>query len=319
MKKVIVTVGPSLLYRTPLHEVHSESYIYRINGAHGGLEEIEGHVRAIRRQVPEADILIDLPGNKVRTRGLETPIAFRRNIRFRLPSQCVNYPCFFKHLTRGTTVWANDSTYEFVVEEADEREITFVSSRDGILANNKGLHVRGIHQGLPFLFEKDKELIQLANTCKVAFVGLSFVRTADDIRLAKCLLSDQVGIISKVETLASIENLTSIFDQVEHILVDRGDLSTEIGLAKVPAYQDFVIGRAHFFNKRVFLATQVLKSMEERPLPTIAEIIDLYNTIKKGIYGIQLSEETAIGKYPKECLQAIRMVLDEINSETKSP
>jgi pyruvate kinase len=319
MKKIIVTVGPSLLYRTPLCEVHNENYIYRINGAHGDVAETEAHLLEIRRQLPQAAILIDLPGNKVRTANLESPIVLTPNAHFRLPSRCVNYPNFYRHLEKGMVAWANDSTYQLVVEEANEREITFLSRSEGLLQNNKGLHVRGIHHDFPFLFEKDRQLIELANRHRVSYLGLSFVRDAEDIKLAMRLVSGEIEIISKVETLASIQNLNSILEKIDHILLDRGDLSTEVGLAKVPAYQDFVIGRAHLFNKRVFLATQVLKNMEERPLPTIAEIIDLYNSIKKGIYGIQLSEETAIGKYPKECLEAIHMVFEEITCETKSP
>jgi pyruvate kinase len=319
MKKVIVTVGPSLLYRIPLGEVHDDKYIYRINGAHGSVADTETHLLEIKRQVPQAAILIDLPGNKIRTSNLESPLVFSSTAPFRLPSSCLNYPCFYRHLHKGMVAWANDSMYQFVVEAANEREITFLSKTDGTLGNNKGLHVRNIHAELPFLFEKDRQLIQLANRYHTDYIGLSFVRHAEDIKFARRLVADGIEIISKVETLASVQNLNLILENVEYILIDRGDLSTDVGLAKVPAYQDFIISRAHLYNKRVFLATQVLKTMEERPLPTIAEIIDLYTSIKKGIYGIQLSEETAIGKFPKECLETIRMVDDEIHCETKSP
>jgi len=166
-----------------------------------------------------------------------------------------------------------------------------------------------------FLFEKDKGLIELANKYNLAYIGLSFVRTKEDIVEAKKLITSDSIIISKVETLAAVKNLVEILTEVEYILIDRGDLSTEIGLVKVPAYQDYIIDKAVFHGKKVFLATQFLKSMELNPVPTIPEVIDLYNTLKKGIYGIQMSEETAVGKYPKLCLDTIAGLIDEINEE----
>ena len=95
-------------------------------------------------------------------------------------------------------------------------------------------------------------------------------------------------------------------------MVDRGDLSTEVGIEKIPAYQAHILNKALYFNKKVFLATQFLKNMEINPIPTIPEVIDLYNTLQMGIYGIQMSEETAVGKYPKECLEMIAKLMDEI-------
>ena len=103
-------------------------------------------------------------------------------------------------------------------------------------------------------------------------------------------------------------------EEIEFILIDRGDLSTEIGIEKIPAYQRFIVNKALFCNKKVFLATQFLKSMELNPIPTIPEVIDLYNTLSSGIYGVQMSEETAIGQHPKECLDIIIKLMDEIDS-----
>ncbi|MHC4744087.1 MAG: pyruvate kinase [Planctomycetota bacterium] len=315
MKKVIVTVGPSLFNDGELRGIHNDDYIYRVNGAHGGIEEIEGHIDLIREELPYAEILIDLPGNKVRTANLGKPVKLEKGKKFKLLSDQFNYGDFHKHLSSGDAVLADDSTLRFVVEEANEEGITFLSESDGFLLSNKGCHVRGIHEDIPFLFSKDKELIELANKRKVGFVGLSFVRSREDIKLARELIDDDIEIISKVETRAAVDNLNEILEIVDYILVDRGDLSTDVGLEKIPSYQKFIVERTHFHNKKTFLATQFLKNMEEKPIPTIAEIIDMYNTFKMGIYGIQLSEETSIGAYPGECLEVIRRVVEEINSE----
>jgi pyruvate kinase len=318
MKKIIATVGPSLLHTTPLSEVHNERNIYRINGAHGTVEDIEQYILKIQKQIPEAKILMDLPGNKVRTAEFEDGyIDIEENKEFDILFTQMNYINFYSHLKVGNTIWANDSIFRFTVQNIDENNqtINLLSHSTGRLLNNKGMHVRGIHEHIPFLFEKDKGLIELANKYNLAYIGLSFVRTQADIIEAKKLITSDSIIISKVETLAAVKNLVEILTEVEYILIDRGDLSTEIGLVKVPAYQDYIIDKAIFYGKKVFLATQFLKSMEHNPVPTIPEVIDMYNTLKKGVYGIQMSEETAVGKYPKHCLDTIVGLMDEINEE----
>jgi pyruvate kinase len=318
MKKIIATVGPSLLHTTPLSEVHNERNIYRINGAHGSVDDIEQYILKIQEQIPEAKILMDLPGNKVRTAGfVEGYIDIEEDKEFSILFNQMNYTNFYSHLKEGDTIWANDSIFRFTVQSIDEenQKINLLSHSAGRLLNNKGMHVRGIHKNIPFLFEKDIGLIGLANKYNLAYVGLSFVRTREDVIEAKKLITSDSIIISKVETVAAVENLIDILDEVEHILIDRGDLSTEIGLAKVPAYQQYIIDKAVYHGKKVFLATQFLKSMEHNPIPTIPEVIDMYNTLKSGIYGIQMSEETAVGKYPKNCLDTIVGLMEEIKSE----
>jgi len=318
MKKIIATVGPSLLYNVPLEQVHNERNIYRINGAHGTIHDIEQYILEIKSQVKDAKILMDLPGNKVRTAGFpEGFIDIEINKKFSLSFDQMNYKHFYKHLKVGDIVWANDSIFKFVVDEVDmdNKKIVFMSYSSGRLLNNKGMHVRGIHDSIPFLFDKDKELIALANKHHLSYVGLSFVRTKKDVAEAKNLIDSDITVISKVETAAAVENLVDIFEEVEYILIDRGDLSTEIGLTKVPAYQKYIIDKALFYGKKVFLATQFLKSMEHNPVPTIPEVIDMYHTLKSGIYGIQMSEETAVGKYPKNCLDTICGLMEEIESE----
>jgi len=320
MKKIIATVGPSLLNRVSLQEVHDEKNIYRINGAHGTISEIEDYILKIQSQQKDAKILMDLPGNKVRTAGFpEGFINIEKGKEFSLKFTQMNYPEFYKHIKIGDEVWANDSIFKFTVKSIniENSDILFLSHSTGVLLNNKGMHVRGIHANIPFLFQKDKDLIMLANKYTLDYIGLSFVRTKDDIIQAKSLIKEKISIISKVETAAAVDNLIDILKEVEYILIDRGDLSTEIGLEKVPLYQKYIIDKALFYNKKVFLATQFLKSMEQNPIPTIPEVIDMYNTLKSGIYGIQMSEETAVGKYPKECLYTINKLLKEIKEEIK--
>lgn len=316
MKRFILTVGPALLHEVPLTEVHDAKNIYRINGAHGSIEDIERYVHKIREQVPDADILMDLPGNKVRTCNITDGIVLEKGKEFEIFNHNFNYTDFYKHLKPGMTAWANDSTFEFEVIDTDEEKIRFLSKSEGVLINNKGVHVRGIHKDIPFLFEKDRQLIDLANREKLAFVGLSFVRTADNVKEALSLLDSGINVISKIETLDAVNNINDILPLVEYILVDRGDLSTDIGIRKIPRFQKFIVEKAHFFGVKVFLATQVLKNMEVNPLPTIGEIEALYEIYKSGVYGVQMSEETAVGKYAAECVNVLNEMCEEVETET---
>ena len=316
MKKFILTTGPALGNEVPLKEIHSEQNIYRINGAHGSIADVERNIRNIRSQIPGASILLDLPGNKVRTANIETGIVLEKGKKFEIASSQFNYKDFYRHLKPGMTAWANDSVFEFEVVSADREKIVFLSKSDGVLINNKGVHVRGIHKDIPFLFEKDRQLIELANHYRLDFVGLSFVRSADNVQEAKALIGPGTEVISKIETIDAVERINEILPLVGYILVDRGDLSTDIGIGKIPRFQKYIIDKALFFDVKVFLATQVLKNMETKPLPTIGEVEALYEILKSGVYGVQMSEETAVGQYVRECVSLLREMSREVESET---
>lgn len=317
MKRFILTVGPALLNEVSISEVHEERNIYRINGAHGDLEDIENYILKIRSQVPEADILMDLPGNKVRTKDLPGGgIRLEKGKNFEISSACFNYPDFYTHLEPGMTAWANDSIFEFEVVSADEERIVFSSKSEGVLIDNKGVHVRGIHDKIPFLFEKDWELIGLANKYALSFVGLSFVRRPEDVKEARSMVGARTDLITKIETLDAVERINHILPLTNYILVDRGDLSTDIGLEKIPRFQKYIIDKALFFDVKVFLATQILKNMETRPIPTIGEIEALYEIYKSGVYGVQMSEETAVGQYVHNCVKVLRIMEEEVMSES---
>lgn len=316
MKKFILTVGPALGTEVPLKDVHNDKNIYRINGAHGSVEDIEKMIQNIRSQIPDSEILLDLPGNKVRTANIKEGIQLEKGKTFTLTCDHFNYPDFYRHLKPGMTAWANDSIFEFEVVSADENGIVFLSKSDGVLINNKGVHVRGIHKDIPFLFEKDRKLIDLANRYKLDYVGLSFVRSPENVKEAAALINKDTKIISKIETIDAVEHLQEILSLVKYILVDRGDLSTDIGIIKIPRFQKYIIEKALYANVNVFLATQVLKNMETKPLPTIGEVEALYEIMKSGVYGVQMSEETAVGRYVPECVAMLNQMSQEVESET---
>jgi pyruvate kinase len=310
---VIVTVGPSLLsnFETLQNIDALGDCIYRINGAHLTAEAFEEHVSYLRSALGSCSVMMDLPCNKIRTANLNTPINLERGQRCQIHSGQINYPGFFEHLQPGTIITAMDSFLRLEVIEVEKNRITLISHSDGVLRNNRGLHVKEAHQNLPYLFEKDLGLIGKALQLEVGYLSLSYVRCAEDIRQVKTLVPSGIRLIAKIETASAVKRLDEILDEIDIVNIDRGDLSSEIGLIELGAAQDQVIRKSLARKKQVFLATQFLKSMETRPLPLIAEVMDLYRTICTGISGIQLSEETAVGRYPTKC---VKLVLDMYRS-----
>lgn len=138
---------------------------------------------------------------------------------------------------------------------------------------------------------------------------MSFVRNADDIKEAKKLIAANGGkdieLISKIETASAMKKLPEIMREVEMVNIDRGDLTTDIGIFALPAAIDTVIEKAQKLGKKVFIATQFLKSMEKSKLVLLSEVTALAAVIKQGVAGIQLSEETAVGAYPIECVKFV--------------
>lgn len=313
---IIVTLGPPFFDVECIKTIDALGRcIYRINGAHSDELQARNYIARVREILPQAKILIDLPGNKIRTANLEVPICLAKGEEFTLQSHQINYPEFYMHLKPGDKILANDSVFTFEVVEAAKEALRLRSYSDGLLQSNKGLHTKGATDEIPFLFEKDYMLMRVAKEEKVNYLGLSYVRSGQDIKEVKKHLGQcDIQLIAKVETAAAIENLYAIFQEVSSILVDRGDLSSAIGLLNLASAQDNIIEAAKRAHVEVYLATQFLKNMEQCPVPLIAEVIDLCQTVRSGVAGIQLSEETAVGKYPVEC---VKLVFDAYQNSFK--
>lgn len=310
--KTIVTVGPAVLNKDSLKRIDAlGDCIYRVNGAHVDEKQAARMIGQIKAALPDAKIMVDLPCNKIRTANLAEPIRFIKGESFILYDYQINYPKFYTHLKKGDIVRANDSTLILEVVEVGRAVMKLLAHMDGILVSNKGLHVRGIHKDIPFLFERDRRLMDIAVSCRVNYLSLSYIRTVEDICQAReALKGTDIHIIAKIETHSALERLDSILAEVESVLVDRGDLSTEIDILNLAATQEKIITAGINAGKDVYLATQFLKNMETKPVPLISEVLDLCKTVKSGIAGIQLSEETAIGRYPVKC---VKLVFDAFN------
>lgn len=310
--QVIATLNTHLLNTESLEGMHRHgATILRINGSHIQPAELAHYAKEVRKVLGHRiNILVDLPGNKIRTAMLSQPIPLRAGKTFELFAAQVNYPGFVGVLKVGDVILANDSLYKFTVVSANAEKATLSSHTDGLLISNKGMHLIGRPLDLPFLFPRDRELLASAKENGLDYIGYSFVRTAADVDEAMAAIKGTpLKAIIKVETAPAVENLDAILDRAEEFLVDRGDLSCDVTIERVDHYQKLILKRGKLRGKKVYFATQFLHSMLENNVPLIAEACGLADAIHCGVDGIQLSEETAIGKHPLEVLETVQRTL----------
>lgn len=304
---IIATVGPqSLTHKILCKMVDGGVSMVRINGSHESIKNVENLFYQVREWVGErVKILVDLPGNKVRVNHLNQPIKLSIGSEMKLFRHQVNYESFFDVVRKGDELIANDGLLRMEVLQVSSDELVLKSKSNGELSNNRGLHTHLAHP-LPFLFEKDYQILDMAKALPFDYVGLSFVRTQADVRLVEGILKESpVKMIVKIETKEAVSNLEDILVGVERILIDRGDLSADIGYVNIPYIQDSIMKSARRRGVKVALATQFLHSMLTRDVPAIAEVEAIFHAIKSGASALQVSEETAVGQYPVEVIRVI--------------
>lgn len=186
----------------------------------------------------------------------------------------------------------------------------------GILKSRRHVNLPGVRVNLPAITEKDRRDIAFAVEQDVDFIALSFVRGAEDIRELKTLLGNKAGktkIIAKIEDQEGVKNLDAIIAEADGVMVARGDLGVEIPFEQLPRVQRHIIQRCAELGKRSIVATHMLESMIENPMPTRAEVTDVANAVYEEADAIMLSGETTTGKYPVRCVE----VLDRIARATE--
>lgn len=319
--EIIATLGPSLLNEAGVNALLTAgATIFRINGAHTPAAAAASMVREIRAlSSGRAKAMIDLPTNKVRTANMTEPIVFAPGQRFVLHDYQLNYPQLCEVARVGDEVIVNNGHNHLHVSATTKNTIELQADAHGQLGNNRGLiFTREIYTpDFPLFFPRDEELIEVINDLEVEFVGLSYLRYPHEKEDAKRRVRNAGSLVYKIETRKAFDTFEQLIAPHDKILIDRGDLAGEIGLLHIPHAQDRIIRFAHRQRVEVYLATQFLASMETSPVPHIAEVCALYETIKLGISGLQLSEETAVGKFPVQAVKWIRDIEALVTQEGK--
>ena len=301
--------------------------VARLNFSHGTQEEHAATVRILRaasgrHQKPIA-ILADMPGPKIRTGALQDskPVLLREGQRFTISTvQCAGdrngvsttYRTLPSEVHRGDRILLSDGLIELRVQSTSRKEIVCRVVNGGSLGEHKGVNLPGVKLSTPALTPKDLENLAFALSCGVNYIGVSFVRTAEDVLAAKDAVAragKHTPIIAKLEKPEAIENLEAILRVADGVMVARGDLGVEMSPERVPVVQKAVIARAREMRVPVITATQMLESMTENPRPTRAEASDVANAIFDGSDALMLSAETAMGRYPLETVQMMDRII----------
>ncbi|MGO9918554.1 MAG: pyruvate kinase [Isosphaeraceae bacterium] len=331
--KIVATVGPASSEPATLRAmVEAGVDVFRLNFSHGVHSEHSAALETIRqiasesgRQIP---ILQDLCGPKIRLGQIpDDVVACDHGSEFILSSQAgppndphwlsSSYRALADDLEVGQTVLFADGTVAMDVIERGPGWARLKVVLPGLIRSHQGINVPSA--GLSFAALTDKDLADLdwTATHTIAYVGLSFVRKAEDIVCLRRELDrrgSRARIIAKIEKPQALENLDSIIAEADAVMVARGDLGVELDVTRVPAIQKQIISACHHARVPVITATQMLNSMETTNRPTRAEANDVFNAVLDGTDAVMLSGETAIGQYPVESVSMMSRIVGEAES-----
>ena len=321
--KIVATLGPASESPEILERlIKAGVNVVRLNFSHGTPEDHRQRAENVRAAANKlglcVGILADMQGPKIRIGKykngktmLEPGQKYIIDGNLDLDSGDdervgLTYKALVGDVEAGARLLLNDGLIVMDVDEVVDQEIRCTVVVGGVLSNNKGINRAGGGLSAAALTDKDKEDIKTACAIGVDYIAISFPRNGADMAYARSLVraeGSNAGLVAKVERAEAIENLDSILEESDVVMVARGDLGVEIGDAAVPPAQKRIMRKAPAYNCPVIVATQMMESMCENPIPTRAEVNDVANAVLDGTDAIMLSGETAAGKYPVEAVE----------------
>ena len=323
--KIICTLGPAT--ENIIEQlIQNGMDTARVNQSH---ETHEIHARRIQelKQAREklgkpVALLMDTKGPEIRTGLVEKPVQLRPDQSFDLVCKdligdehqvSVSYPGLCLRVSASDIIIIDDGNIRLQVEQVSGDVIHCRVLTGGVLSNRKSVNVPDCDLGLPFLSEKDLDDIQFAVKHDFDFIALSFVSYSYDIEQVREILNrfdcSSIRIIAKIENKKSVEQIDSIIEASDGIMIARGDLGVELPLEQVPIIQKRLIKACYLRGKPVITATQMLESMIDNPLPTRAEVSDVANAVYDSTSAVMLSGETAAGQYPVDTVRIMTNII----------
>jgi len=337
--KVIATIGPASESEEMLEQLIIEGVdICRLNMAHAEHEWIEAVTQRIRnvgkRLNREPAIMMDVKGPEIRTGYLAREIEIKKNDRLDLvfiaqpdpPSLEgiwqieVNYDKLAEHISSGDTVLLDNGLIPLSVIDSSPSKIQCMVLQDATLKSRRHVNLPGIETGLPSLTEKDRRDSIVGIKCQHDYFALSFTRDADSVDLFRHFLRENgsdAQIIAKIEDQKGVRNIEEIIKAADAIMVARGDLGIECAFEDLPIIQRKAVGSCLANGRPIIVATHMLESMIDSPVPTRAEVSDVANAVNEGADCIMLSGETTTGKYPLECIKMLNRIASRMEAEIK--
>ncbi len=322
--KIVVTLGPATETREAVKElILAGANVFRLNTSHGTMENHREKIRMVKEVAAGMGVyaatMVDLQGPKIRIGNLKEEIEIKNGDKLvfeHLEGQDgqkdgtipVDYKGLSNDVTKGSRILIDDGKLEVIVDDVEDGKVYATVTNGGILKSRKGLNIPGSTASLDAVTPKDVEFIKFAAEEKADLIALSFVRKKEDVLLCKKYINDfdaSIPVVSKLEKPDAIKNLAEIVSVSDAIMVARGDLGIELSPVEVPICQKLIIDEANKQRKPVIVATQMLESMINEPIPTRAEASDVANAILDGTDAVMLSGETSVGKF---AIDAVRMM-----------
>ena len=324
--KIIATIGPASDSPEKIRQlIDSGVDIFRFNTKHSTTEWHNERIKRVQKEAKKAKkiigIMVDLQGSEVRIEtACKRDISVRKNdIIFigdsfsEKTEMRISDNSIFPKLKIGDKVLIDDGLIHLKVINKKESVITAKVIDGGVIRNRKSINFPGIDINLSSLIKRDIDSLDSANKNNVVFIALSFISSADDIRMLKDEIKKRemnAFVVAKIENQSAINNINEIISESDVVMIARGDLGIEIPIEKLAFWQKEIIKRCRKERTPVIVATQMLHSMVNNPRPTRAESTDVANSVLDGTDAVMLSEETAIGKYPIKSVIEMSKILE---------
>jgi pyruvate kinase len=328
--KIVATIGPVSCSREVLRDMILQGLdVVRLNFSHGAHEDHKLVIDAVRSIDQElgtnTSLLADLQGPKLRVGEMENGVVELvkdQEITISTTKQIgtskviyTNYKEFARDVKAGETVLLDDGKIAMLILETNQKDtVRCKVVQGGPLSNKKGLNLPSTKVSLPSLSEKDLADLHFALGENVDWIGLSFVRTAEDIRALKAIIASaekHAKVVAKIEKPEAVEQIDEIIQETDAVMVARGDLGVEIPLQSVPLVQKMIVRKCVQMARPVIVATQMMESMIVNMTPTRAEVTDVANAVLDGADAVMLSGETSVGKYPVEAIHMMNNIIGE--------
>lgn len=329
--KIVATLGPASSSKEVLRQMFIEGLnVCRLNFSHGLHSEHAELIKIIRELNEETGlnvaILADLQGPKIRTGNMENNgVELINGSEVKIITEdrlgtarefSINYTDLPKDVSEGERILLDDGKLALqVIKTNGKDEILTRVIHGGVLSSHKGVNFPNTKISMPSLTVKDIDDLRFALEENVDWIGLSFVRSAEDIIELKNLINSEkckAKVIAKIEKPEAIEDIDRIIEETDALMVARGDLGVEIPYQNVPLIQKMLINKSRSHAKPVIVATQMMESMITNITPTRAEVNDVANAVLDGADAVMLSGETSVGHNPVEVIKTMANIVKEV-------
>ena len=307
-KEIFCTLGPTSLNKNFLKFANNNVSLLRLNMSHIKISKLKRTIEFVRKY-SSVPICIDTEGAQIRTKVTKLKFCKLNSIL----NNFTLYPSgVFNKLKVGDILNIGFRGLMVKIKSTNKKVIKSIIINSGYLENNKGVNIPNRKIKLKYLTDKDFEAIKIAKKYKINYFALSFTNDRGDIVNFNNLLKNEIKIY-KLETRTAVKNLKKILSAGDKFLIDRGDLSKDVSIEMMPVIQRKIISLGKKMKKDIFVATNFLESMLENNYPTRGEVNDIYNTLELGAKGLVLASETAIGKFPVECVSFLKKIIKTFN------